>query len=82
MGRDDWMTFANVGSEYGVLTVYRPYDGGPLICTRGCFTGTAMDFMAAVRQEHGSSPIAQEYALMIQVAELRLHRTSRQGFDI
>jgi hypothetical protein len=67
------MTFSNVGSENGTLTVYLAKDG-TIMCTRGCFTGTAIDFMAAVRQEHGNGPIAQEYALMIQVAELRLQR--------
>lgn len=70
----DWMMFTNVGSENGVLTVYTAYraDTCVLMCTRGCFTGTDSEFMEAVRLEHGTSLIAQEYELMIQVAKLRL----------
>lgn len=72
---NDWMTFGNVGSEYGVLTVYRG-DADTILCTRGCFVGSTDEFLKAVKHEHGESPIAQEYALMIQVAMSRLNRQS------
>lgn len=72
---DSWMTFNNVGSENGVLTVYLATNGA-ILCTRGCFTGTIEDFLHAVKQEHRTNHIAQEYALMIQVAKLRLMRVA------
>lgn len=74
---NDWMVFDNVGSENGVLTVYRGTDNA-LFCTRGCFTGTTDDFLQAVQEEHGTNHIAQEYGLMIQAATLRLNRRTKK----
>lgn len=77
---DSWMTFNNVGSENGVLTVYLSVTGN-ILCTRGCFTGTNDDFLRSVQLEHGTNHIAQEYALMIQVAFLRLTRRPSENLE-
>ena len=73
-----WITFGNVGSEYGTLTVYTSDSYNVFLCTRGCFTGTTEEFLKAVSLEHMFGSIAQEYELMIQIALLRLNRLPRR----
>jgi carbonic anhydrase/acetyltransferase-like protein (isoleucine patch superfamily) len=62
--------FSHVGSESGTLTAFATERG--IYCTRGCFEGTLDAFAAAVRETHGESQIAQEYALLIEFIRLRL----------
>lgn len=67
-----FIVFTNVGSENGTLTVST---GGhnELIVTRGCFTGSIKDFIAASVQNHKDrSVINKEYRALIRVAETRL----------
>ncbi len=62
---------SKVGSESGTLTVTHGKDG--LVVTRGCFTGSDVEFVAAVAERHGAdSKIGREYALLIEFARLRL----------
>lgn len=75
MNRNSCMTFSNVGSEHGTLTVYKNTDGG-LTVTRGCYDGTADDFINTVKRQHKESPITHEYELMIEIARSRLSRIS------
>ena len=60
---------SNVGSEYGTLTVFNGKDG--LIVTRGCFTGTADEFLAKSAEVHDDKT-KNEYKLLIEVAKSRI----------
>jgi len=66
-GRNSIVWFSNVGREYGTLTCYRGKDN-TLLVTRGCFSGTEAQFLAAVDETHGASQIGHEYRLLIEVA--------------
>jgi len=62
---------SKVGSENGTLTVTHGKTG--LVVTRGCFTGSDVEFLGAVDKRHGmDSKIGREYALLIELARLRL----------
>ncbi len=62
---------SKVGSENGTLTVTHGKTG--LVVTRGCFTGSDVEFLGAVDKRHGmDSKIGREYALLIEFARLRL----------
>jgi len=63
--------FTNVGSECGTLTVATGADGGAYV-TRGCFSGTLLEFLEAVNERHGDSAIGHEYRALIAVACSRL----------
>src|SRR5690606_4688424 len=63
-----WLS--KVGSENGTLTAFTAQAG--ITVTRGCFLGTLEEFEAAVRETHGDSQIAREYALLIEFIRLRL----------
>jgi len=69
--KDSIVWYSNVGSKYGTLTCYRGKDN-TLLVTRGCFSGTDEQFLAAVDENHGSSKIGHEYRLLIEVARSRL----------
>jgi len=44
-----------------------------LVVTRGCFTGSDAEFLAAVEKRHGmDSKVGREYSLLIEFARLRL----------
>ena len=60
---------SNVGSENGTLTVFNGKDG--LIVTRGCFTGTADEFLAKSAEVHDDKT-KNEYKLLIEVAKSRI----------
>jgi len=66
-GRNSIVWFSNVGREYGTLTCYRGKDN-TLLVTRGCFSGTEAQFLAAVDETHGASQIGHEYRLLIELA--------------
>jgi len=63
--------FSNVGSEYGTLTVAARPDGDAYV-TRGCFSGTLLEFLEAVNTRHRDSRIGHEYHALIAVACSRL----------
>jgi len=67
---EDLLYFSGVGSVQGTLTCFLSQDGA-LTVTRGCFIGTAEDFLKAVEQKHGNNTLAQEYRLLMEVARLR-----------
>jgi carbonic anhydrase/acetyltransferase-like protein (isoleucine patch superfamily) len=69
-GTQDIIGFSNVGSEDGFLTCYKT-EGG-IEVTRGCFRGSDVQFLEAVKQKHGDSLTGKEYTLLIEVARLRL----------
>jgi hypothetical protein len=64
---DDIISLAPVGSENGVLTVYRTTTG--IEVTRGCFTGSLEEFETAVRGWHGNNKYAQQYLALVKVIE-------------
>jgi hypothetical protein len=53
------------------LTVFKGKIG--LLVTRGCFLGSADEFLQAVDKRHGTSRIAHEYHLLIDVARSRIN---------
>jgi len=61
---------SNVGNENGTLTVYNGRDG-ELLVTRGCFSGTAEEFLAKSAEVHDER-IQREYRLLIEVARSRI----------
>lgn len=63
---------SGVGSENGTLAAFTTQTG--ITVTRGCFEGSLDEFEAAVRETHGDSQIAREYALLIEFIRLRLGR--------
>ena len=66
--------FSKVGSENGTLTVMRSKTG--LFVSRGCFSGTDVEFLDAVENRHGfDSKIGREYQLLIEVARSRIDVT-------
>ncbi|MBV7389010.1 polymer-forming cytoskeletal protein [Pasteurellaceae bacterium TAE3-ERU1] len=73
--KNDTVWFSNVGAENGTLTVFKGSDGG-LLATRGCFHGTVDEFLTKSKEFHDET-IHREYAMMIDVAKLRLNRPNR-----
>lgn len=68
----DILIFTNIGSAPdGVLTAYRNAEGG-ISVSRGCFSGTLDEFAAAVTKTHGTNKMAREYALAIELIQLKL----------
>jgi len=63
--------FSNVGSEWGTLTIATGSDGDTYV-TRGCFSGTLLEFLEVVNNRHGDSSIGHEYRALIAVACSRL----------
>lgn len=69
---DDILWFTNVGSEDGVLTVYRGKND-ILMANRGCFHGTLKQFEDAVLETHGEgSKYHRQYGALIQAAQIAL----------
>lgn len=66
----DYCVFTHVGSENGILTLYKS-QSGPLLATRGCFTGTVDAFEARVKK-HSTEQIQKECNHLIAFARLRL----------
>ena len=62
---------SKVSGGNGTLTAFVGADAS-LIVTRGCFIGTADEFIAAVEKRHGGTQIQQEYRLLIEFFRLRL----------
>ena len=73
-----WLS--KVGSANGTLTAY-PDKNGNIIVTRGCFIGTLAEFAKAVKETHGNSKIAKEYALLIKFIKLRLEQPTEAEHD-
>lgn len=63
--RKDAVTFSNVGSCAGTLTIYRTAKE-PWV-NRGCFTGSIDDFLAKSQKEHDDT-IHLEYVMLVEVA--------------
>lgn len=61
---------SNVGSENGTLTVTKAQGGG-LLATRGCFTGTIEKFLAQSTAVHDEKT-QLEYQLLMQFARIRI----------
>ena len=73
-----WLS--KVGSANGTLTAY-PDKNGNIIVTRGCFIGTLAEFAKAVKETHGNSKIAKEYAVLIKFIKLRLEQPTEAEHD-
>jgi hypothetical protein len=58
-----------VGSENGILTVFRSEKG--LSVTRGCFEGTLEAFEEAVKTQHKDTQYETEYLLLINYVKNR-----------
>ena len=56
----------NIGSENGVLQLYRCTDGTWLVC-RGCFTGTKDEFITQVNEVHGDNEHGVNYRAIIDL---------------
>ena len=69
--------FSHVGSDNGTLTVYNTKDN-TLEVTRGCFSGTVDEFIAASEKKHDDQTHL-EYKLLIEVAHSRItkHQESK-----
>lgn len=61
----DYQVFYNVGSECGILTVYKTISG-EIRVNRGCFWGTFEEFEQAVKRRHGDSKYGRHYAAIIE----------------
>ncbi len=71
---DNWgfMVVANVGSENGTITISTGAKKD-LVVTRGCFTGTPKEFIAASVRTHGNgTAINKEYRAILRLAEPRM----------
>lgn len=66
--QEDVLTIGSIGSEGGVLTVYRTKARNTLMYIRGCFTGTESEFRAAIRETHGRTKHATRYRKLIDYA--------------
>ena len=67
----DVICFPNVGSEHGILTVYKAKKGIEITSHR--FQGTDIQFLNAVKEKHGlDSKIGKEYSMMIELAGFRI----------
>ncbi len=60
----------NVGTENGTLTVFNTKGGG-LCVSRGCFSGSPSEFLAASAAKHDART-RREYELLIEVAASRI----------
>lgn len=69
---EDVFTASPVGSQSGVLTVYKTAVG--LSATRGCFSGTTEKFLSESADKHDEDT-AREYRLLIEVATSRILKT-------
>jgi hypothetical protein len=69
-GNAECLWFSKVGSENGTLTACKSKGG--IRVSRGCFSGTLEEFEYAVKDTHGESQHAQEYALLIEFIKLRM----------
>ncbi len=63
---------SKVGSENGTLTVYNTKDN-TLQVTRGCFVGSADEFLEASERKHDDDTHL-EYRLLIEIAHSRITR--------
>ena len=63
---------SKVGSENGTLTVYNTKDN-TLQVTRGCFVGSADEFLEASERNHDDDTHL-EYRLLIEIAHSRITR--------
>uniref|UniRef100_UPI00262410DE hypothetical protein n=1 Tax=uncultured Arcobacter sp. TaxID=165434 RepID=UPI00262410DE len=64
------ISFSNVGSESGTLTVFKNTDD-EIICNRGCFNGTLAEFEKAVDKKDESDKSKAEYKLLIEMIKIR-----------
>ena len=61
---------SKVGPENGTLTAYSA-KGDAILVTRGCFLGTAAEFLAKSAKEHDERT-HREYGLLLEVAKSRI----------
>ena len=61
---------SKVGTENGTLTAYSA-KGDAILVTRGCFLGTAAEFLAKSAKEHDERT-HREYGLLLEVAKSRI----------
>ena len=69
LSRNSVFTASYVGTENGVLTVTSGVSG--LVVTRGCFTGSADEFLERSRTVHDDKT-HNEYRMLIEVAKSRI----------
>lgn len=66
--QEDILTIGSIGSDGGVLTVYRTDKRNELGYTRGCFTGDEKAFREAIRKRHLRNKHATRYRQLIDYA--------------
>lgn len=71
-----WWT-SIVGSSNGTLTAFRCEVG--IKVTRGCFIGTLEEFEAKVKETHGASKTAKEYAALIEFLRIRFDEPKKRA---
>ena len=69
LSRNSIFTASYVGTENGILTVTSGVSG--LVVTRGCFTGSADEFLERSRTVHDDKT-HNEYRMLIEVAQSRI----------
>ena len=69
LSRNSVFTASYVGTENGILTVTSGVSG--LVVTRGCFTGSADEFLERSRTVHDDKT-HNEYRMLIEVAQSRI----------
>ena len=69
LSRNSIFTASYVGTENGILTVTSGVSG--LVVTRGCFTGSADEFLERSRTVHDDKT-HNEYRMLIEVAKSRI----------
>jgi len=66
---DDFMSISPIGSEGGVFTIYKTENGFEV--TRGCFKGSASEFIDAVEKTHGDNEYAKQYNAVIELCKIK-----------
>lgn len=66
---DDILEISPIGSEDGVFTAYKCEIGFNI--SRGCFTGTPLEFKAAVKKTHGTRKNGKIYMHILQLCEMK-----------
>ena len=68
----NYLSISPIGSENGCLWTMRNTEG-ILILTRGCFSGTIPEFLAAVAKKHSGTKIEHDYIAAVNFIKQKLN---------
>ena len=69
----DILCFSGVGRDFATLTAHKDSECVVRV-TRGCFSGTLEEFLAAVWKTHGRRKAGQEYRAIAEVIKIRFRK--------